>query len=77
MEPLEERVALIEQRNRSVELDKACETSWSRMLAIGIATYVIVAIFLTVIRAPNAFIAAFVPVIGFTLSTLSLPFIKK
>ena len=77
MESLEERIVRIETRNRAVEADKAWETSWTRMLVIDVVTYLIVAIFLSIIQAPNALIAALVPVIGFTLSTLSIPVIKR
>lgn len=77
MQPLEERIQKIEERNRSVENDKAWETSWTRMLSICVATYFVVAIFLSFIGVTNPFIAAIVPVIGFALSTLSLPFVKQ
>ena len=74
---MEERIAKIETRNKIVEADKAWETSWTRSGLIAFFTYIIVGIFLTIINVPNPWISAFVPVIGFALSTVSLPFFKR
>jgi len=72
-----ERIEKVEARNKSVEADKAWETSWTRSGLIALFTYLIVGIFLTIIHVANPWIGAFVPVIGFTLSTVTLPFFKK
>lgn len=77
METTEERLNKIEERNRKVELDKAWETSLVRILSVGIITYVIAVIALFMIKAPNPFLNALIPTLGFILSTQSLPFIKK
>jgi len=77
MNTLEERVVKIEERNKSVTLDKAWETSWFRRIAIALLTYVIVALFLKAIGVQNAWIAAIVPVIGYILSTLTIGFLKS
>ena len=77
MDSIEERVTKIELRNRSVENDKAWEISWTRRGLIAGFTYIVVGIFLTVINVANPWIAALVPVIGFLLSTVSLPFFKR
>ena len=77
MEPLEERVSRIEERNQAVEADKAWETSWTRRLLIAIFTYVAIGIFLSVIKIDRPWLSAIVPAIGFTLSTLTMPFFKK
>lgn len=74
---MEERIAKIEARNRSVEADKAWETSWARSGLIAVFTYVVVGIFLTFIAVPNPWVSALVPVIGFALSTVTLPFFKR
>lgn len=74
---LEERVGKIEQRNRSVESDKSWETSWTRLAIIAIFTYIVVGMFLSTINVPRPWISALVPVIGFTLSTITMPFFKK
>lgn len=73
MKELEKRVKEIEERNKRVELDKAWETSLVRKLCIGILTYIVVVIYSYLIRSyDNILLSSLVPVIGFTLSTLSL-----
>lgn len=75
---LEERVKKIEERNKRVELDKSWETSWTRKTLIMILTYIIVIIYSYLIRKyDNILLTSLVPVIGFTLSTLSLKVIRK
>ncbi len=70
-------IEAIKQRNQRVELDKAWETSKTRKFLIAIMTYILVVIFLFLIEAPNPFINAIVPVIGFFLSTLTLSWCKE
>jgi preprotein translocase subunit SecF len=67
----------IHERNARVEADKAWETSFSRRALIAVLTYFIVVVFLLLINAPSLFLTAFVPVGGYVLSTLSLPFVKS
>ena len=75
---LEERVKKIEERNKRVELDKSWETSWTRKTFIIILTYIIVIIYSYLIRKYDyILLTSLVPVIGFTLSTLSLKVIRK
>ncbi len=75
---LEERVKDIEARNKRVELDKCWETSWTRKICIMILTYIIVIIYSYLIRKFDyIFLTSLVPVIGFTLSTLSLKAVRK
>lgn len=74
---LEKRVAAIESRNAKVEADKAWETSAVRRAAIVAATYATITLFLFVIDANNPFINAIVPCLGFTLSTLSVSWLKR
>ncbi len=75
---LEERVKKIEERNTKVELDKSWETSWTRKICIMILTYLVVITYSYLIREyDNIFLSSLVPVIGFTLSTLSLKVIRK
>lgn len=75
---LEERIQKIGERNKRVELDKSWETSWTRKLCICILTYIIVVIYSYLVRNyNNIFLSSLVPVIGFTLSTLSLKLIRK
>jgi len=74
---LEKRVEKIEARNRSVELNKAWETSWTRKVLIALFTYLAIAGYLAFIVHINPWINAIVPTVGFLLSTLTLPFFKS
>ena len=75
---IDKEIEQIKQRNKRVELDKAWETSWTRKICIMILTYIVVIIYSYVIRNyNNIFLSSLVPVIGFTLSTLSLKLIRK
>lgn len=71
------RIKKIEERNSRVEQDKAWETSSTRRFAIAVLTYFTILLFFLFIHVERPFISAFVPTIGFILSTLSLRFIKK
>jgi hypothetical protein len=75
---LEKEIENIKERNKRVELDKRWETSWTRKICICILTYIVVIIYYYVIRKyDNILLSSLVPVIGFTLSTLSLKYIRK
>lgn len=74
---LEQRVSLIEQRNKRVEKDKAWETSLVRRLLVILFTYLIIAIYFNFVLHINPWLNAIVPTAGFFLSTLTLPFFKK
>lgn len=74
---LEKRITEIERRNQRVEQDKAWETSWSRRLLLIVFTYLTIAIYMRFVLNTNPWLNAIVPSLGFYLSTLSLPFIKK
>jgi len=77
IEKLKQEVACIIERNKRVEADKAWETSWFRVVSIMVLTYIFAIMFLYFIHANNIFLNALVPVIGFFLSTQSLPIIKN
>ncbi|MBP7708707.1 hypothetical protein KA107_03400 [Candidatus Pacearchaeota archaeon] len=74
---MKEQINQIKERNNRVEADKAWETSNARKIIIAVMTYVVVVIFLLLIKVPNAWLNALIPTLGFLLSTLSLPFFKK
>ena len=77
-EELEKEIVKIKERNKKVELDKKWETSWTRKICICILTYIVVVIYSYVVRNyDNIFLSSLVPVIGFTLSTLSLKVIRN
>lgn len=65
------------KRNARVEVDKAWETSWTRALTIAVFTYIIASAWLILINDSNPLLKACVPVVGFLLSTLSLPVVKR
>lgn len=73
----QEEIELIKERNRRVETDKAWELSWTRRLFITAITYVVAGVWLVIINESLPWLKAFVPTIGYVLSTLSLPFIKR
>jgi len=74
----EKEITEIKERNKRVEKDKAWETSWTRRICIMVLTYIVVIIYSYVIRKfDNILLSSLVPVIGFTLSTLSLKLVRK
>ena len=77
MNSIEDRVAKIEQRNISVEADKAWETSWTRRGLLVLFTYLAVGLYLSAIDVNRPWINAIVPAVGFMISTLTMPFFKK
>ena len=78
MKELKNEIEKIKQRNAKVELDKAWETSLIRRLCICILTYIVVVIYTySTSKINNMWLSSLVPVIGFTLSTLSLKYIRK
>lgn len=75
---LENEIIKIKERNKKVELDKSWETSFTRKICICILTYIVVVIYSYLInKISNIFLSSLVPVIGFTLSTLSLKIVRN
>ena len=75
---IENEIKNIKARNALVELDKKWETSWTRRLCICVLTYIVVIIYCFMIETgSNIFLSSLVPVIGFTLSTLSLGLVRR
>ena len=75
---IEEEVLKIKERNKRVEGNKAWETSWTRRVCIMILTYIVVVLYSYVTsKISNIWLSSIVPVIGFTLSTLSLGLVRK
>ncbi|MES2971710.1 MAG: hypothetical protein V4702_05290 [Patescibacteria group bacterium] len=77
MKDLEARIKAIEARNRRVEMDKKWETSWIRRLSVAGLTYIVVFMYLQITGNDNPFINAFVPSLGFILSTLIMKSIRN
>lgn len=74
---IDERLKSIEERNVRVESDKAWETSWTRRLGIAVLTYLVVVVYLNFVVHIDPWVNAFVPVIGYLLSTLTMSLLKK
>lgn len=75
---VEQEIKKIQERNKRVEKDKAWETSWTRRICIMILTYIVVITYSYIIKKyDNILLSSLVPVIGFTLSTLSLRLVRK
>jgi len=74
---IEAELAAIKERNRRVESDKAWETSIMRRTIIAIGTYALSVLLFTLIGAPDPYLAALVPTLGFLLSTLTMPIFKR
>lgn len=75
---IENEILKIKERNKRVELDKAWETSFVRRICICILTYIVVVIYSIVIKKTTSiWLSSLVPVIGFTLSTLSLKLVRN
>ena len=76
MPELEERVQIIEERNARVALDKAWEVSWVRRGLIAFLIYIFAFILLNILQHEGAWKHAAIPVMGYIVSTLSLPPLK-
>lgn len=77
LEQIKKDIQDIKARNERVELDKSWETSCFRKISISILTYIVIVLFFYFASLPNPFINAIVPTVGFVLSTLSVPYLKK
>ena len=78
LKELEKEIEEIKNRNKRVELDKKWEKKKKKKICICILTYIVVTIYSYIVRNyDNIFLSSLVPVIGFTLSTLSLKFVRK
>lgn len=78
MEELREEIEQIKERNKKVEKDKAWETSWTRKICIMVLTYIVVVLYsFSISKISNIWLSSLVPVIGFTLSTLSINVVRK
>ncbi len=74
---MKQEIESLKERNKRVEADKAWETSMMRRTIVAVMTYFTIVLLLYLINAPNPWITALVPTLGFVLSTLSLSFVKK
>lgn len=77
MPTTEQRLNALEARNRRVETNKAWETSFTRRAFISLITYLTASSILYVLLTPDWYFGAIIPVCGYLLSTLSLPYIRQ
>ncbi|OGE83721.1 MAG: hypothetical protein A3B23_02000 [Candidatus Colwellbacteria bacterium RIFCSPLOWO2_01_FULL_48_10] len=77
LQKIEEELLAVKERNKRVEADKAWETSVLRVFLIATITYLTASVALLFIGIENYFLNALIPTIGYLLSTLSIPPIKK
>lgn len=74
---IEKEIQNLKERNIRVEIDKAWEVSWTRRIFISAITYLIATLLLCMIDEKNYLLKAIVPVVGYILSTISIPQLKK
>lgn len=74
---IEQEIQALKDRNSRVEADKAWETSFIRAGVIALITYVVAGVTLQLIGAVKPWLTAFVPALGWILSTLTLTPLKK
>jgi len=77
LENLKTEIEKIKARNRRVEKDKTWETSPTRRIAIAAITYVLITIFLIIVRVEKPFLASIIPAIAFVISTTTLNILKN
>lgn len=72
-----QEISEIKERNKKVETDKAWETSITRKVLIALLTYIVMVFLLSAIQNISPYINALVPTLGYLLSTLTVPVVKK
>ncbi len=73
---LEERLTRIEARNAKVEADKAWEISLARRGTIAMITWLIAGFSLYLLGSNAPWFYALIPVLGYVLSTLTIPLLR-
>jgi purine-cytosine permease-like protein len=74
---IEARLSEIESRNSRVEIDKAWETSKTRIIFIVVLTYLLTSLVFYLIGVNDYYLNALIPTIGYWLSTQSVSLLKK
>ncbi len=77
MSTLEENIASILERNKRVEAEKAWEVSFTRRLFLMLLIYLTAAVLLWMTNEQNFLLLSLIPALGYLLSTLSLPWVKR
>lgn len=73
----EEILHSIADRNSRVEAEKAWETSLGRKISIVILTYALMCLVFYILNVDAFALNAIVPTLGYFLSTLSLPVVRR
>ncbi len=76
-EKLKGEIKKIKERNKRVEKDKAWETSWMRRTAIAVSTYLLISIFLIIIKVEKPLLAAIIPSVAYLISTSTLSVVRN
>lgn len=74
---IEHELEQLRARNKRVEADKRWEVSTARTLCIVTLTYLVTAMVFVLIHASDPLLNAFVPTVGYLLSTRSLSLCRK
>lgn len=74
---IQKELAVLHERNKRVETDKAWEVSWTRRVFIAAVTYIFAALWLLAINDTKPFLTALIPTAGYLLSTITLPPLKR
>lgn len=73
---IQKELEVIKNRNKKVEENKAWETSFFRKISIIVITYIVASAVMYFIGVERFLLNAYIPTIGYALSTLSLSFLK-
>ncbi len=74
---IQSEIEKIKARNERVEKDKAWETSWVRRISIAVSTYILITIFLIIIKVEKPLLSAIIPAAAYLISTATLVILKN
>lgn len=77
IEHLEKEIESLKARNIRVEAEKKWETCWQRKIGIIVTTYFVMILVFWSLGNPELLKNAIVPTLGYTLSTLSMGWMKR
>lgn len=77
IQDLKDQVEKIKQRNKRVEADKAWEISKTRTAFISAATFILIYIFMLLVKAEHPFLNSLISVVAYWLSTETYSILKK
>jgi len=76
VEDMKEQIESLKARNIRVEAEKKWETSWQRKLGIIVTTYFVMILVFWSLGNDRPLLNAIIPTLGYTLSTLSMGWVK-